>query len=109
MTQAFPVLDWYFNDTMPGSREHLGRIPLLFDPTCADPAWLQLQTNYPEWKPEPAGWTLYADHRLGYPGQRPLAPAAMAWLRNEAILVYPGNWLCIVQDDGKFTVGKVML
>lgn len=117
MTEGtFPVLDWHINTTSyteADCRQHLGRIPLLLDPNCADPVWLQVQDNYPEgWNPvlgdERAKWTLTADDYLIYPGLPPLAPAAMAWLRAERVLVYPAGWVVVVTLDGDFTVVRIM-
>lgn len=110
----FPILDWHLNNQY-GSKalEHLGRIPLLLDPNRADPVWLQVQENYPQgWCPvlgdERAKWALTADDYLIYPGLPPLAPAAMAWLRSERILVYPAGWIVVVTLDGDFTVARIM-
>lgn len=114
MTDQFPVLDWHLN-TQYGDEamRHLGRIPLLLNPTSDDPVWLQVQTNYPEgWQPvigdERSRWTLTGDDYLIYPGLPPVAPAAMAWLRSERVLVYPAGWLVVVTLGGDFTVARVM-
>lgn len=111
----FAILDWHLNDQYGNeAMQHLGRIPLLFDPNCADPIWQQVQDNYPEgWQPvlgdERSKWTLTADDYLIYPGLPPIAPAAMAWLRSERILVYPAGWI-VVTELGKdeFTVARIM-
>jgi len=115
MTEIFPVLDWYFNPhySEADARAHLGRIPLLLDPNCADPVWLQIQTNYPAgWNPvlgeERDKWTLTADGYLIYPGLPPLAPTAMAWLRSEQVVVYPAGWVVVVDLNGDFTVARIM-
>lgn len=114
MTDTFPILDWHLNDQYGNDAlTHLGRIPLLLDPNCADPVWLQVQENYPGgWNPvlgeERGKWTLTADDYLIYPGLPPVAPAAMAWLRSERILVYPAGWLVVVELGGQFTVARIM-
>jgi hypothetical protein len=111
---VFPVLDWHLNDHYGNEAiTHLGRIPLLINPDCADPVWLQVQDNYPEgWNPvlgdERDKWTLTADDYLIYPGLPPIAPAAMAWLRSERILVYPAGWVVVTTLDGEFTVARIM-
>lgn len=112
---VFPVLDWHFNTRYPEDecRQHLGRIPLLLDPNCADPVWQQVQDNYPQgWCPvlgdEREKWTLTADHYLIYPGLPPVPPAAMAWLRSEQVLVYPAGWVVVVTLDGNFTVARIL-
>lgn len=113
MTSRFPVLDWHLNeDYGPDALTHLGRVPLLIDPNCADPVWQQVQDNYPQgWNPvvgeERSKWMLTDDDYLIYPGLPPLAPAAMAWLRSERILVYPAGWVVVVTLDGEFTVVRI--
>lgn len=114
MTEGlFPILDWHLNNQYGNEAlTHLGRIPLLINPNCADPVWLQVQENYPEgWCPvmDREKWTLTADDYLIYPGLPPIAPAAMAWLRSERIMVYPAGWI-VVTELGKdeFTVARIM-
>lgn len=112
MTDTFPVLDWHLN-TQYGDEamQHLGRIPLLLDPNCADSVWQQVQDNYPDgWNPvvERDKWMLTSDDYLIYPGLPPVAPAAMAWLRSERVLVYPAGWMVVVELGGDFTVARVM-
>lgn len=117
MTEGiFPVLDWHLNPTSYSESDaltYLGRIPLLLDPNCTDPVWLQVQENYPQgWNPvlgeERSKWTLTADDYLVYPGLPPIAPAAQAWLRSERILVYPAGWVVVVELGGDFTVARIM-
>ena len=106
---TFTICDWHHNSRVPNAEQHLGRIPLLFNPDCADPAWLQLRDNYPEgWNPEAGGWTLTGDEYLIYPGLPPVAPSAFAYLHDEKLLVYPAGWLVVVQPDGEYTVTRVM-
>jgi hypothetical protein len=108
---TFPVLDWHINNEVPDAAAHLGRIPILLDPTSPDAAWLQLRDNYERgWNPEPpsVGWIFTRDQYLVYPGLPPCPPSAMAYLRDEQILVYAGGWLVIVQPNGEFSVGRVM-
>lgn len=110
MSTRFPILDWHLNTAYGDeAMQHLGRIPLLLNPESADPVWLQIQTNYPEgWNPElPGKWTLTADDYLIYPGLPPVAPAAMAWLRSERVLVYPAGWVVVVELGGEFTVARI--
>lgn len=113
MSSAFPVLDWHLNEWYGAEAlTHLGRIPLLIDPNCADPVWQQVQDNYPQgWNPvlgdERSKWTLTTDEYLIYPGLPPAAPAAMAWLRSEKILVYPAGWIVVAELNGDFTVARI--
>lgn len=110
----FPVLDWHTNTlySEADARAHLGRIPLLIDPNCDDPVWQQVQDNLPAgWCPvlgeERAKWSLFNDDYLMYPGLPPVAPAAMAYLRSEKILVYPAGWVVVVEPGGDFTVARI--
>lgn len=108
----FAILDWHLNTLVPDAESHLGRIPLLIDPECADPVWLQVQTNYPQgWNPvlgdDRKKWTLTADDYLIYPGLPPVAPSACAWLRSERVLVYPAGWVVVVELGGDFTVARI--
>lgn len=112
---TFRILDWHMNTTSYSLAEaqlHLGRIPLLLNPNCADPVWQQVQDNYPAgWNPaladERRKWTLTADDYLIYSGLPPVAPAAMAWLRSEKVLVYPAGWVVVVELGGDFTVARI--
>lgn len=108
---TFPVLDWHLNDNVVGAIDHLGRIPLIFNPSSPDPAWQQIKDNYPDgFNPEPPekGWSLLGDDALLYPGLPPVMPSAMAWLRDQQLLVYPGGWLVIKELEGAFTVVRIM-
>lgn len=108
MTQ-FTVLDWHLNGHVPDAYQHLGRIPLLFDPSGGE-AWLQISDNYPAgFNPEPGdrGWMLTADDYLAYPGLPAAQPSAFAMLGQERLLVYPAGWLVIVQPKGDFTVVRI--
>lgn len=114
--RSFQILDWHINTqsyTEADCRWHLGRIPLLLDPGCADPVWLQVQTNYPQgWNPVLAEhrskWTLTGDDYLIHTGLPPVAPAAMAWHKDEKVLVYPAGWVVVVTLGGDFTVARIM-
>lgn len=115
MTEAFSILDWHFNTQYKESevRQHLGRIPLLLNPDCADPVWLQVQTNYPQgWQPvvgdDRSKWTLTGDDYLVCRPLPPIAPVAMAWHGPERVLVYPAGWMVVVTLGGDFTVARVM-
>jgi len=106
----FPILDWYLNNNVKDAMEHLGRIPLLFNPQSSDDAWLQLEENYPDgYQPQTGdAWTLTNDEYLIYKGMPPCPPSATAYLRHEKLLVYAGGWLAIVQPDGSYTLARVM-
>lgn len=105
---TFAILDWYLNDNYPDAQAMLGRIPLLLDPACTDPAWMQFRDNLGHWNPEPPGWwDLGADDTLHYPGLPPVMPAAVAMLRQEKIMVYPAGWVVIAQPNGEYTVARI--
>lgn len=110
---TFPVHDWHLNaDYGSDARQHLGRIPLLVDPTSADPIWLQVQTNYPRgWNPvlgdERTKWTLTPEDYLLYPGLPPLAPAATAFHGDVQMLVYPAGWFVVVEPNQDFTLARI--
>jgi hypothetical protein len=53
------------------------------------------------------GHTLNADDSLSYPGDPSIYPVAMTRLRDETILVYPHDWVAIVQPDRSFEVCRM--
>lgn len=108
-----PILDWHINSSLPEALECLAeaRIAEFITPASPDPAYRQLDINYPKWKvwgpsEEGGGWELLPDDYLYSPTLGTLIPAAMAWLRSEKILVYKHSLICIVQPDDSFTVGR---
>lgn len=106
----FPILDWHINTNVKDARDHLGRIPLIFNPDCPDPAWQQIKDNYPDgFEPEGSdkGWVLTADDALIYPGLPALEPSAFAMLRDQRILVYAAGWVVIAELEGAFTVVRI--
>jgi hypothetical protein len=56
------------------------------------------------WRPSTIGFKLSNDAALLYPGDPPQHPWAATSLRNETILVYPGEWVLILQENGSFEV-----
>lgn len=107
---TFPVLDWHLNANVPSAYDHLGRIPLIFNPECADPAWQQITDNYPGgFNPEQddRGWMFTEDEYLVRPPYPALEPSALAHLHDERILVYEGGWVVIAQRDGSYTVVEI--
>jgi hypothetical protein len=71
----------------------------------------QLHSGYRQgggWRPlEKFGLSPAPDYLLLYPGDPPLRPWAQAALRGEMILVYPGDWVLILQQDGSFEVARM--
>ena len=68
------------------------------------PAKEQLDSGYQHgggWQPM-EGWTLIHPHyAIAYPGDQTLFPLAVAKLRDELVLIYPHDFVAIVQKGGK--------
>lgn len=109
------ILDWHFNTSSGHSRntllESLGLIPSFVFEADPRPAWEQFdERNVGGWNPmlpSTKGWRLDQNDYLHYPGDPALPPLAMAWLRDERIIVYPHAFVCIVQRDGSFSVARI--
>jgi hypothetical protein len=87
----------------------LGFLPGLIDEDDPRGVKKQLADKYGYgggWRPMP-DLTLLPDRSLKYPGDPPLKPIAVSQLRDEVILFYPHDWLCVVQPDGAFEVSRV--
>ena len=61
--------------------------------------------NYGGWRPM-KGFTLEGKY-LCYPNDPPIAPIALTMIRDEAIIVYPGDWVVILQTDDTFEVCRM--
>ena len=87
----------------------LGFLPGLIDENDPRGVREQIDAKYGYgggWRPMP-GLTLRPDGSLKYPGDPPIKPIAMSQLREEVVLFYPHDWLCVVQPDGSFEVSRV--
>jgi hypothetical protein len=87
----------------------LGFLPGLIDEDDPRGVKEQLADKYRYgggWRPLP-DLTLLPDRSLKYPSDPPLKPIAVSQLRDEVILFYPYDWLCVVQPDGSFEVSRV--
>jgi len=88
----------------------LGCLPGFLSESDPRPAAEQLNENYGHgggWHPL-SGWRFDpVDLSIRYPGDPPYVPIAVANLRQEKILVYPGAWVLIVQPDGSFEVARM--
>jgi hypothetical protein len=89
----------------------LGYLPGFLSELDLRPVKDQLGTGYGQhggWRPL-KGFTLSPApcYSLFYPGDPPLRPWAQAALRGEMILVYPGDWVLILQQDGTFEVSRM--
>jgi hypothetical protein len=82
---------------------HLGFIPSFLFENDPRPAKQQFNERYVSgWRPAPPNCKLDARNRLLYPGDPPLKPYAIIEFRDETILIYEGDWVCILQPDGSF-------
>jgi hypothetical protein len=73
------------------------------------PAREQFDSGYQHgggWDPMP-GFTLHGDNSLSYPGDPPMRPLAKTQLRSELILLYPHDWVAIIQPDRSFEVCRM--
>lgn len=80
-----------------------GEIPSFLVESDPRPAREQLSG----WVPV-EGWDM--DHETGmiyYPGEPPFYPVAEGFLREEKILVYPFDWIAVVQPDKSFEVARM--
>jgi len=88
--------------------EHLGFLPQMLNENDTRPAREQFDTNYRHgggWQPIP-GMTMH-NTTLRYPGDPPFKPIAMILLRDEMILLYEHDLVCILQRDGTFEVARM--
>lgn len=106
-----PILDWYLNDGLPDAVAILAeaRVAELITPSSLDPIYRQLDLNWPTWRTWGPGmkWELLQNDYLYHPNLGTLIPAAQAWLGTEKIVVYKFQLICIIQPDGKYTVGRI--
>lgn len=89
--------------------EDLGYLPGFLDPNDPRPAAQQFNANYIHggWQPFQGKFTLRGDNSLEYPGDPRVHPIAQVWLRDELILLYPSDWVAIVQPDRSFEVCRM--
>jgi hypothetical protein len=91
--------------------DHLGFIPSFLSEDDSRSAAQQIDSNYAcggGWHPLP-DWKMIDKRRyiIKYPGDPALKPLAMTILREETILFYQHDVLCIVQKDGSFEAARV--
>jgi len=89
--------------------EHLGYLPGFLDDEDPRSASQQFAANYKfgGWRPM-KGFTIGPSLALNYRGDPPIYPIAMTMLRDvELILLYPGDWVVIVQMDNSFEVCRM--
>jgi hypothetical protein len=93
------------------SQNDLGYLPEFLSERDLRPIKEQLNSGYSQhggWR-SMKGFDLSPapDYHLLYPGDPPLRPWAQTALRGEVILVYPGDWVLILQTDGSFEVSRM--
>src|SRR5436190_2482904 len=88
--------------------DHLGYLPGFLSETDPRSAAEQFNTNYVYggWRPF-KGHRLNADNSLAYPGDPPMYPIAETQLRDELILLYPSDWVAIIQPNRSFEVCRM--
>lgn len=86
----------------------LGYLPYFLSEADPRSAREQLNANYKfgGWRPFP-GFELGADNSLNYPGDPPEFPLAQAKLRDELIVLYPHDWVAVIQPDRSFEVCRM--
>jgi hypothetical protein len=110
-------LDWKFTDPRM-TIEHLGYIPYFLDADDPAPAKEQINKRYKHgggWRPM-SGFKLHSEWALVYgdgggdpdePPDPPMYPLALASLRDEVIVFFPGSWVAIFQSDDTFEVARI--
>ena len=86
----------------------LGYLPLFLSEADPRPAKEQFDDHYQGgWMPMKGFRLNIASMALTYPGDPPLLPDAVTRLREEAIFVYPHDWVLILQTDGTWEVARL--
>lgn len=90
----------------------LGYLPGFFDEADPRPAQVQAHQNYAHgggWFDAPKDLKLEATDDgmvLTYPGDPPQHLIAMSELRNETLLFFENDWLCILQPDASYRIAR---
>jgi hypothetical protein len=94
----------------PVTPDDLGFIPSFVSTDDPRSAKEQLDSNYQHgggWHSMP-GFMLDLDGLLlTYPGDPPLHPRALAKIRDETVIIYPHDWVVILQQDESFDVCRM--
>jgi hypothetical protein len=86
----------------------LGFLTDIIDDSDSRPVKEQVNEKYAYgggWRPLP-GFRLDG-LELSYPGDPPMMPVAMAQLRDEQVMLYPHDWVLVVQPDGSFECSRM--
>ncbi len=81
-----------------------GFIPSFLDADDPRPAREQFNERYlGGWRPAPPGLSFDFDTvTLSYPGDPPMTPISAMQFRAEIILLFPSDWVLILQRDGSW-------
>lgn len=87
-------------------------LPYFLDERDPRPAREQYNSNYKfgGWQPSASGNAkvkLNEDNSFDYPGDPRQYPIAMTKLRDELILLFPGDFVMIVQPDRSFEMARL--
>jgi hypothetical protein len=86
---------------------HWGYIPSFLFEEDLRPAKEQFNDRYPGgWQPF-NGFTKDEENRLHYPGDPVQFPVSEIQFRNERIILYQHDWVCIIQPDGTWEVCRM--
>jgi hypothetical protein len=89
--------------------QHLGLLVYMLNDKNPESAKEQLGYGYRHgggWRPF-TGFKLRDDNGLSYTGDPVQYPVAETWLRDEHILLYPHDWVAIIQPDRSFEVCRM--
>ncbi len=100
-------MDWILLDNRypPEQLSLLAGMLSIDNPLTAREQLHQGYLQFGGWRPM-QGFSFYKGILL-YPGDPPLHPFALTALRTEAIYVYPGDWIVVLQQDGSFEVCRM--
>lgn len=108
MRDSDPILDWFVNENYPEAYRNAFSDPIVGLLTSASPLNAQEQlAGKMLFSPPTEKWELLDTNWLFYPGLPAMEPIAHAFLHGEQIFTYYNNFYCIVQPDGRFTVGRL--
>ena len=94
--------------------DRVGLIPEFLSPHDPRPAAEQFQENYAHgggWMPF-EGFTLVThpiagNAKINYPGDPAMKEVSRGQLRDELIIVFEYDWVCIVQPDGEYEISRM--
>ena len=90
----------------------LGLLPAFFSETNPASAVEQINRHYQHG----GGWNAFKGFKiihsnglptLVYPGDPPQLCLAITRFRDETVILFEGNWVCVMQPDGEFEVARI--